>query len=189
MILGPHTAGPAVHVPEFKVLAEFGVVFLLFSIGLNYSLPQLHAMRHQVFGLGTAQVALSTAVVATVLWLAGLDAAAAMRDETAGMTSETDTGHRRYRLAELLALLDQSREAILSRDMADRIRFWNKGAERLFGWRAEETLGCYAPDLLHPSPEDYAAARAALFAQGWWIGDLQKSTRSGQRLTIESAGC
>jgi Kef-type K+ transport system membrane component KefB len=50
LILGPHTVGPTVHVPEFKVLAEFGVVFLLFSIGLNYSLPQLHAMRHQILG-------------------------------------------------------------------------------------------------------------------------------------------
>lgn len=55
LILGPHTAGPTVHVPEFEALAEFGVVFLLFSIGLNYSLPQLHAMRHQILGLGTAQ--------------------------------------------------------------------------------------------------------------------------------------
>lgn len=72
LILGPHTAGPTVHVPEFKVLAEFGVVFLLFSIGLNYSLPQLHAMRHQILGLGTAQVALTTAAVAILLWLAGL---------------------------------------------------------------------------------------------------------------------
>jgi CPA2 family monovalent cation:H+ antiporter-2 len=54
------------------VLAEFGVVFLLFSIGLNYSLPQLHAMRHQILGLGTAQVALTTSAVAALLWLAGL---------------------------------------------------------------------------------------------------------------------
>ncbi len=72
LILGPHTAGPTVHVPEFKALAEFGVVFLLFTIGLNYSLPQLHAMRHQILGLGTAQVVLTTAVVAVLLWLVGL---------------------------------------------------------------------------------------------------------------------
>ena len=77
VILGPHTAGPTVHVPEFKALAEFGVVFLLFSIGLNYSLPQLHAMRHQVLGLGTAQVALTTAAVAALLWLGGMGLAAA----------------------------------------------------------------------------------------------------------------
>ena len=77
LILGPHTAGPTVHVPEFKALAEFGVVFLLFSIGLNYSLPQLHALRHQILGLGTAQVALTTAVVTVLLWLAGMPAVVA----------------------------------------------------------------------------------------------------------------
>ena|SRR3989304_8500836 len=67
VILGPHTPGPTVYVPELKTLAEFGVVFLLFSIGLNYSLPQLHALRHQVFGLGTAQVALTTIVVGVIV--------------------------------------------------------------------------------------------------------------------------
>lgn len=77
LILGPHTAGPTVNVAGFKVLAEFGVVFLLFSIGLNYSLPQLNAMRHQILGLGTAQVVLTTAVVALLLWLAGVHAAVA----------------------------------------------------------------------------------------------------------------
>jgi CPA2 family monovalent cation:H+ antiporter-2 len=77
LILGPHTAGPTVNVAGLKVLAEFGVVFLLFSIGLNYSLPQLHAMRHQILGLGTAQVVLTTTVVAVLLWLAGVSAAVA----------------------------------------------------------------------------------------------------------------
>lgn len=77
VILGPHTSGPIVFVPEFTALAEFGVVFLLFTIGLNFSLPQLHALRHQVLGLGTAQVALTTAIVAGIVWLAGLPGAAA----------------------------------------------------------------------------------------------------------------
>lgn len=77
LILGPHTVGPTVYVPEFKVLAEFGVVFLLFSIGLNYSLPQLQAMRNQILGLGTAQVVLTTTTVGILLWLAGLSAVAA----------------------------------------------------------------------------------------------------------------
>lgn len=77
VILGPYTAGPTVYVPEFKALAEFGVVFLLFTIGLNFSLPQLHALRHQVFGLGTGQVVLTTLAVGIVVWLAGLPVAAA----------------------------------------------------------------------------------------------------------------
>ena len=77
LILGPHTAGPTVHAPEFEALAEFGVVFLLFTIGLNYSLPQLSALRHQVLGLGTGQVALTTAAVGIATWLAGVSGAAA----------------------------------------------------------------------------------------------------------------
>lgn len=77
VILGPHTAGPTVDVPEFAALAEFGVVFLLFTIGLNFSLPQLQALRHQVLGLGTGQVAFTTAAVGLAGWLAGLPAAAA----------------------------------------------------------------------------------------------------------------
>ncbi len=77
LILGPHTIGPTVYVPEFKALAEFGVVFLLFTIGLSYSLPQLHMLRHQVLGLGTGQVAFTTIIVGVIVWLAGLPAAAA----------------------------------------------------------------------------------------------------------------
>lgn len=77
VILGPHTVGPTVYVPEFETLAEFGVVFLLFTIGLSFSLPQLHALRHQVLGLGTGQVALTMLSVGTALWLAGLAAPAA----------------------------------------------------------------------------------------------------------------
>lgn len=77
MILGPNTPGPTVYVPEFATLAEFGVVFLLFTIGLNFSLPQLHALRHQVLGLGTGQVVFTTAAVGVIVWLGGLPAAAA----------------------------------------------------------------------------------------------------------------
>ena len=77
VILGPHTVGPTVYISQFDALAEYGVVFLLFTIGLNFSLPQLHALRHQVLGLGTGQVGLTTAVVALGLWFGGLPAAAA----------------------------------------------------------------------------------------------------------------
>jgi CPA2 family monovalent cation:H+ antiporter-2 len=77
VIVGPHTVGPNFRIEGFGALAEFGVVFLLFTIGLNYSLPQLHALRHQVLGLGTAQVVLCTLVVGLLAWLAGLSPAAA----------------------------------------------------------------------------------------------------------------
>lgn len=74
VILGPYTVGPTVSVPEFQTIAEFGVVFLLFTIGLNFSLPRLYALRHQVLGLGTGQVVATTLLVGLVVWLAGLPA-------------------------------------------------------------------------------------------------------------------
>lgn len=76
-ILGPYTIGPVVDVPQIERLAEFGIVFLLFTIGLNFSLPQLHALRHQVLGLGTGQVVLTTAMVGVSAWLMGVPPAAA----------------------------------------------------------------------------------------------------------------
>ena len=77
VLLGPHTAGPVIEAGQIRALAEFGIVFLLFTIGLNFSLPQLHALRHQVLGLGTAQVVLTTAVVGLIAWAAGLPPEAA----------------------------------------------------------------------------------------------------------------
>ncbi len=77
VILGPHTMGLTVSVPGLETLAEFGIVFLLFTIGLNFSLPQLQALRHQILGLGTGQVVFTTLLVGTIVWLAGLPGAAA----------------------------------------------------------------------------------------------------------------
>jgi monovalent cation:H+ antiporter-2, CPA2 family len=74
VILGPHTIGPNVWGVEFEIFAQFGIVFLLFTIGLNFSLPQLQAMRSQVLGLGTGQVVFTTMLVGLAVWLAGLPA-------------------------------------------------------------------------------------------------------------------
>lgn len=51
-----------------RYLAEFGVVFLLFTVGLEFSLPRLLAMKRLVLGLGSAQVVLSAAVFASIAW-------------------------------------------------------------------------------------------------------------------------
>src|SRR5262245_9794396 len=63
LALGPHALALISDRDAIQHLAEFGVVFLMFSIGLEFSLPKLFAMRRVVFGLGLAQVALTTALV------------------------------------------------------------------------------------------------------------------------------
>jgi CPA2 family monovalent cation:H+ antiporter-2 len=71
LVLGPHALGLAADREAIHRLAEFGVVFLMFSIGLEFSLPKLVAMRRIVFGLGLAQVAATLALVAAGTLAAG----------------------------------------------------------------------------------------------------------------------
>lgn len=63
LALGPHATGLLPDTEANRELAEFGIVFLMFSIGLEFSLPQLYAMRRTVLGLGGAQVAVTMTVV------------------------------------------------------------------------------------------------------------------------------
>jgi monovalent cation:H+ antiporter-2, CPA2 family len=64
MLLGPHALALAVDNDTTRLLADFGVVFLVFTLGLEFSLPRLVAMRWDVLGVGGAQVLATTAVVA-----------------------------------------------------------------------------------------------------------------------------
>ncbi len=61
MVLGPHGAQLIGESQEVESFAEFGVVFLMFSIGLEFSLARLKAMRSLVLGFGTAQMLLTAA--------------------------------------------------------------------------------------------------------------------------------
>lgn len=73
LALGPHTFGVLPDNEASREFAEFGIVFLMFSIGLEFSLPQLYAMRKKVLGLGGAQVFMTLALVMGIAKLAGLD--------------------------------------------------------------------------------------------------------------------
>ena len=69
ILLGPHAMGLAEQSHATELLGEFGVVFLMFSIGLEFSLAKLMAMRSIVFGLGMAQVGLTIAATMLFGWL------------------------------------------------------------------------------------------------------------------------
>ncbi|MFH1604860.1 MAG: monovalent cation:proton antiporter-2 (CPA2) family protein, partial [Pseudomonadota bacterium] len=72
--IGPHALSwiPASEETSYAYLAEFGVVFLMFSIGLEFSLPKLFNMRRVVFGLGLVQVLLTVFAPTVGAWLLGL---------------------------------------------------------------------------------------------------------------------
>jgi monovalent cation:H+ antiporter-2, CPA2 family len=94
LLLGPHTSGLLPDTEANRELAEFGIVFLMFSIGLEFSLPQLYAMRRTVFGLGGLQVgitmllAMGTAVALGADWRAALVVAGALAMSSTAIVSK-----------------------------------------------------------------------------------------------------
>ena len=64
MLLGPHALSLAADNETTQLLADFGVVFLVFTLGLEFSLPRLVAMRWEVLGVGGAQVLITTGIIA-----------------------------------------------------------------------------------------------------------------------------
>ncbi|MGV0999120.1 MAG: monovalent cation:proton antiporter-2 (CPA2) family protein [Fluviibacter sp.] len=72
LLIGPHALSLLKNVKAANTLAEFGVVFLMFSIGLEFSLARLYAMRKTVFGFGMSQVLVTMAAVSALAMLAGL---------------------------------------------------------------------------------------------------------------------
>jgi CPA2 family monovalent cation:H+ antiporter-2 len=71
--IGPHALGWIPDTQQARHLAEFGVVFLMFSIGLEFSLAKLRSMKFTVFGLGGAQLIITLAGVAASVLMLGLD--------------------------------------------------------------------------------------------------------------------
>lgn len=78
VLLGPHAAGWISNTGDVRFFAEIGVVFLLFTLGLEFSLPRMIAMRWEVLGLGSAQVVVTTLIAALVAWRLGAQPASAV---------------------------------------------------------------------------------------------------------------
>ena len=91
------------------------------------------------------------------------------------------------KICEQAALLDITTDAILVRDLQNQILYWNKGAENVYGWRAEEAIGKNTWELLSPeaSPQ-LAVALQTVVEDGSWVGELRKVTRRGQKIIINS---
>lgn len=103
VLLGPYTPGPVVDLEVTRVLAEFGVVFLLFAIGMELPLSRLRTMRRYILGLGFAQVAVTAALIGGIAVGLGLGARPAL---VAGLTLAFSS------TAAVLAILVERGEAV-----------------------------------------------------------------------------
>jgi PAS domain S-box-containing protein len=99
----------------------------------------------------------------------------------------TERKRAEEQIREQAALLDQAQDAILVRDLDHNIRFWNKGAEKIYGWTAEEAIGKNVKGLLFREPSaQFEEARKAVIQNGEWQGEIRQTRRDGEEIIVES---
>ena len=176
VLIGPNALAFAQNSEGIRHLAEFGVVFLMFVIGLEFNLPKLKAMRRFVFGLGLFQVVLTIVMVTTVSVFLSV-----MAPTLWGMSWQT--------ALTLAGALAMSSTAIVIKLMSDRLELDSEHGKRVLGVLLFQDLAVVPLLILIPAlnapPEQlmtalfFASAKAvvliALLLTGgqrvmrWWL--------------------
>jgi PAS domain S-box-containing protein len=92
------------------------------------------------------------------------------------------------KIREQAALLDITTDAIFVRDLDNKIRYWNKGAENLYGWQAQEAIGKKANNLLYrwETIDQLQNSHKTLTDCGSWQGELHQVTKQGKDIIVSS---
>lgn len=102
----------------------------------------------------------------------------------------TDLTHRREaeaQIREQAALLDRARDAIILVGMDQRIQYWNRSAERIFGWTTTEAIGRDISDfMLRRDATSDKPVLDRLLLEDEWRGELEIRAKSGRKIVVES---
>ena len=140
---------------------------------------------------------LRTSLSWIVTWVKRLQAGADMRSVTESQirsymniaqssrsADQAGDGSPAYGNAELL---DWLHETIMIRDMKGRIRYWNRGADEMYGWKSEEVVGNISHELLQTKfPKSLSEIERELAKEGLWQGELVHTRRDGSRVAVTS---
>jgi two-component system cell cycle sensor histidine kinase/response regulator CckA len=96
--------------------------------------------------------------------------------------------HAEQKIREQAALLDITTDAILVQNLVNQIQFWNKGAEHLYGWMAEEALNKNTNQLLYRKQNFWQLnnIQKTLIENGSWQGELHQVTKEGKEIIVAS---
>ncbi|HEY9653262.1 MAG TPA: response regulator [Coleofasciculaceae cyanobacterium] len=92
------------------------------------------------------------------------------------------------KILEQAALLNVTTDAILVRDLKHHIQYWNKGAERIYGWKAQEAIGKNANELLYrrETLDQLEDSRKSLLETGHWQSELYQITKENKSIIVAS---
>ncbi len=109
-----------------------------------------------------------------------------LRIFAARATTELERQQYETRLLDQASLLDKAQDAIIVRDLQHRIVYWNRSAQRVYGWAADEVIGTSVAQSAYRDPRDFDRSHAQLMADGEWTGELAQRRKDGQAITIEA---
>ena len=98
----------------------------------------------------------------------------------------TERKQAEQKIRQLLVLLDHAYDAIIIRDLEGHVQYFNKGAERLLGWTADEVRGRRTTDLFFEDTSTFAGAQEILLQTGEWSGEMQAVTRARKPIILHS---
>jgi PAS domain S-box-containing protein len=103
------------------------------------------------------------------------------------MMDITERKAEQQKIQEQAALLNIATDAIVVRDLDNQIRFWNQGAESIYGWPATEAVGRKTTQLFYTDvPPEVTIMAQMVREQGAWQGELHKLTKAGKAVIVES---
>nr|WP_236748861.1 EAL domain-containing protein [Acidovorax carolinensis] len=100
-------------------------------------------------------------------------------------SAEIDRQLSDKRIRHQASLLDKAQDAIIVRDLEHRIVYWNKSAERLYGWSQLQALGQSIETLLYDDPTQFRRATQTVLEQGEWTGEIVQRHRDGSPIDVE----
>lgn len=100
---------------------------------------------------------------------------------------DRELSQKNRHLRETNARLDLANDAILVRDLDDRITYWNPACQKIYGWTAEEAIGQHVHKLLKTEfPEQLLYIQTTFLRRGEWRGELVHYTKDDRRLIVSS---
>src|SRR5262245_42248295 len=99
---------------------------------------------------------------------------------------EESVRQRTEALREQARLMDLARDAMIVRDLEDRVVYWNEGAERLYGWTSAEAMGRPTGELFArgADPAIEESMRTGLAQRGEWAGEVRRVRKDGREVMV-----